>query len=795
MRKLLLISIIIFFWPSISSAKVFFNEVCWMGSLESSSDEWIELYNDSDSSVLLDNWVIIALDGQPDVTLSGEIMPESFFLIERTNDESAKGVMADMFYTGSLGNTGEDISLYDQGGVLQDRIEFSSEWPAGDNDEKFTMEFFENNWFTSLSIGGSPREINSNHSSGEYIEREDSDKIEKISSSLSRKEYDNKYKNIVLSEIFPNPNGLDIEDEFIEIFNKGIKRVNLKGLSLSDEAGFLFKVEKNLYLPAYSWITFFRIETKIALNNSGDTVYLKNGDSLISKISYSQAEEGYSYNLSTICESEECRWFWDRDESPGEENNFKIPNLEPLIDFSFPKEIFSGIPIFFDSSDTIDPEEENLSFFWDFGDGFTNTLEYPQHVFLDEGEYTITLKVNDSENEVFLKKNLEVKEILLSINELKVNARVYKKGDVLITEFLPNPEGDDNEGEYIEIFNPNSERLNLIGWQIDDIEGGSKPYYFDSDLFIEEKGFLVINRTDSGLALNNSYDQVRLIDPSKNEIDVIKYSGGKENEAFVRNGLNWQWSDELSPGFKNNITKESGRQSENKGSENYFDETGVKPLQNGNKIIVEGLVLVEPNIFSDQYFYIQGFPGFQIYSYSKNFPLLERGDLISVSGVLSQISGADRIKIKEAGSIIVLKKNQEIPLTKIDIENISDNYNGSLLEIYGNVISKKSSGLVLKNKTSQIEVLIKNGTNISLDNFKEGDELFVRGVGVKYNSLMKILPRNFGDISLVKKNTTELNGDSAPEEWFLEKREKDNSYIGYFVVTCVFVFLLFVFKK
>lgn len=53
-------------------------------------------------------------------------------------------------------------------------------------------------------------------------------------------------------------------------------------------------------------------------------------------------------------------------------------------------------PAFFDSSNSYDPDSENLSFIWDFGDGNTGYGPKPTHIYKKIGFYKVSLTVNDS---------------------------------------------------------------------------------------------------------------------------------------------------------------------------------------------------------------------------------------------------------------------------------------------------------------------------------------------------------------------------------------------------------------
>ena len=139
--------------PALASAGVVINEIAWMGTEVSTSDEWIELYNSGAADVSLDGWMLEAEDGQPSIALSGNIAANGFFLLERTDDETVPGIAADLIYTGALGNDGEKLELKDASRIVVDTVEATSPpagggWPAGDNATKETMQK------SSLPAGG-----------------------------------------------------------------------------------------------------------------------------------------------------------------------------------------------------------------------------------------------------------------------------------------------------------------------------------------------------------------------------------------------------------------------------------------------------------------------------------------------------------------------------------------------------------------------------------------------------------------------------------------------------------------
>ena len=108
---IIIISFLIGFNSSASESTIIISEIAWMGTTVSSNDEWIELKNNTGSNIDLAGWTLIAQDGSPTINLSGTIPANGYFLLERTDDESAPGITADQIYTGAIGKLGDLYSF------------------------------------------------------------------------------------------------------------------------------------------------------------------------------------------------------------------------------------------------------------------------------------------------------------------------------------------------------------------------------------------------------------------------------------------------------------------------------------------------------------------------------------------------------------------------------------------------------------------------------------------------------------------------------------------------------------
>lgn len=127
---------------------ILINEIAWMGTNGSSSDEWIELLNTSDIAISLTNWTLIAVDGTPHINLSGTIAAGGLFLLERTDDSSVPGIKANLIYTGAMNNSGEVLELRDASGLLIDQVDG---WTNGNSKTKATMERISSGWTTATA--------------------------------------------------------------------------------------------------------------------------------------------------------------------------------------------------------------------------------------------------------------------------------------------------------------------------------------------------------------------------------------------------------------------------------------------------------------------------------------------------------------------------------------------------------------------------------------------------------------------------------------------------------------------
>lgn len=124
------------------------------------------------------------------------------------------------------------------------------------------------------------------------------------------------------------------------------------------------------------------------------------------------------------------------------ERPVQVVNLDPLCDFSVtPNGPAPGETVQFHDL-SLDRDGNIVSWQWDFGDGDLSDLPSPEHVFVDEGDYLISLTVNDADG------GSDTASRILSVgNDPPVAAFTWNPtsvttlADVLFTSMSSDPDG------------------------------------------------------------------------------------------------------------------------------------------------------------------------------------------------------------------------------------------------------------------------------------------------------------------------------------------------------------------
>lgn len=739
MKKILffviaLVLVTIFFYPLYIKADqadhLVISEIKITGGSGKSTDEFVELYNPTEEDVLLSDWQLIKKTGSGkeyvlvDNFTEQIISSHSFLLIVHPAGYLGE-TQPDFYYTttNSVADNNTIILLNDAGEEV-DKVGFGSasdfEGEAlsnpgsnkslerkaqSDSTDEAMIEggvhyFLGNSEDTDNNaqdffIRSLPEPQNSK-SELEYLDIE----VPKIPDPPAEEPapipenitYSDK---IIITELFPNPEGID-DGEFIELYNTGNEAVILSGWQLGDNSSRKYTIsESNLKSTIIESGAYFSIKkevSKISLNNTFDAAKLYWPDgTLLDLVEYEDCQEQKSYSFVDNV------WVWTDNVTPGQANIFEIKNELPIASFEASEEdIKVGQVINFDASKSEDPDKDVLDFFWNLGDGEQVEGEKVEYIYQQSGEYIVTLLVRDE------KGGEDEDELMIVVTDYDYSNRVF------VNELLPACSPSDKECEFIELYNQESREVNLDGWQLTDLK---KYYHFPDNSIIEPYGYLVIERKDSNITLNNSGDTIFLLDPAGKIVNGVEYEKAKKDFAFARDigSSDWHWTEKPTPGEENEILTEEepdgAEEGEGKKAKIADDEKKINtvPIEvvigNVNEDMLGDLIKVTGEVESAKStgIYLMDDLGnvLRVYIQKKTGiakPDAEPGDMMIVVGILDKTSAGLRLLPRTEEDITI------IPKTEADTRKKG--------KVLGAAIEEETIGFPANNKGQQVKMYL-----------------------------------------------------------------------------------------
>lgn len=123
---------------------------------------------------------------------------------------------------------------------------------------------------------------------------------------------------------------------------------------------------------------------------------------------------------------------------------------------------------------------------------------------------------------------------------------------LVISELLPNPDGDDVGHEFIELYNPNDQNVGLDTYWFSIGSKSTTPYYFLDGAIIEAHGYLVIYNDDIHFTLVNTSGSVHLMSIDGIYVDgADEYSDAPSGSSWALIDGVWQYTNQPTPGTKN----------------------------------------------------------------------------------------------------------------------------------------------------------------------------------------------------------------------------------------------------
>lgn len=570
-------------------------------------------------------------------------------------------------------------------------------------------------------------------------------------------------------------------EEYIELFNQTDQEIFLTGWTLTRQqaggeerevveweegdkigAGEYFLLESN---EEATTVTADMVDSSVMLVNTGELIILwdaqKNVVDQANQLGtwYAGDNELTKSMERTAVDSDgllASSWHTSTGEAGGRLGTPRQINSQPHINeapeaiMTAPASGVVGEQLIFTAEDSSDVENDDLTYEWTMGDGVARSGVEVAHSYDRAGTYVVEVTVSDG---------LETDK---AAGEVVIKEPQYSD-DIIINEWLPDPLGNDANGEFIELKNKGNELVDLAGWRLDDAEGGSAEYIIPAGVKMAAGEIRLFERTETKLALNNSSDRVRLKDPRGLVKAEQSYDKTEEGVSFNwQEDGNAQLSSTFTPGSPNIITVPADEEADEEEKEEKalavkgevagskitkIDLAAVRQEEKGEMVEVTGVVSVPPGVLGDRVIYLSG-SGVQVYLSKANWPKINLGDTVKLMGEVSASSGETRLKLAQASDIEVTGKGAAPQPHRLETGEVGEETEGWLVTIQGKVTETNGDTFYIDDGSGETRVYIKSSTKIDKPQMKKGTAVTVTGVVSETSSGYRVLPRWQEDVRL-----------------------------------------------
>lgn len=363
---LFLISLLIFPVSKVlaATAPVLISEI-QTGSSAGASEEFIELYNNSDLTVDLSEYTIeyysasataFSPIGSPTQTihLSGSLYPKGYFLATSTGYLNG---ISNLNFSSTLADAGGALRLVRGGTSTEDLLgwgtaklyETAAQTKPGNGkslsrtyvDEGVLVDTDNNVQDFELLTAPTP----SNTNVAPPVTNPDPAEPEPTPTPEPSPEPEappvaeptTSSSPLAITEILPNPASpaTDEEDEYIELYNPNDHEVQLSGYRLETGSSFSYRYTFNSgAIPAFGYLVLYSKDSNLTLSNSSGAARLldPNGTAVSETTAYEDADDGSAWALIG------SSWQWTLTPTPGGGNVLRLPLIPAAkISSSVPK--------------------------------------------------------------------------------------------------------------------------------------------------------------------------------------------------------------------------------------------------------------------------------------------------------------------------------------------------------------------------------------------------------------------------------------------------------------------------
>jgi DNA/RNA endonuclease YhcR with UshA esterase domain len=775
-----------FIWQKNVSATETNIVISEIAAYETSNYEWFEIYNLGSEPIDITNWKFFENETNHSLNQFQNdliIEPQEYAIIADVaenflnNFPDFNGTIIDSSWT-SLKEDGEEIGLKNSANEI---IELFTYLPCPDASlQKIDLnlnDYSDSNWQVHAidNSAGQPNEFDQ-----QYNEELEDNEPYNDSPDVNNQRI--VAGSILINEFVADP--VSGEAEWIELYNKNIYDIDLTGWQILDGSDTSTPLEGTI--SASNNNPFLIIESpKGKLNNSGDTIILQDKDgNILDTVNYGNYENLFiEKNAPAAADPFSVARIEDGGNTNNNQTDFVITqtpskgsaNIITLIEEEEKEADVTEIGAETEDNEKIEKKEKSDSQI------IINEI-YPNPPGSDLVNEWIELK-NNSELVIDLAdwKIQDNDKMLYKISKEDFADTALNPGYLFIIPRDISGLALNNDQETVKLIDPNNQTVQTIKYKEQADLIADAAYALDQEgtwqwtslatkkqhnLFIpvnhppmaniycpkqaEVNQQIICDASDSFDFENNKLQFSWKIQNQTITEDVLKYtfsqSGNFQISLSISDGA-FEVSQNhnikiISPKTDDKIEKIT-TPSEKGGNKNpdlitSIELKEIKAIEQGTEIKTQGVVSVLPNTFGKTTMYLAG-SGVQLYMYKADWPELQLGDLVEVSGSITESKGETRIKLAQQEDIRVLAKQIPPQPHQIKINEIGENTEGYLVQFTGQLIEKSGSRFYFQDETGEAEIYIKNNTKIPKTNYKEGDDLLVTGIVSQDNEIYQVL--------------------------------------------------------
>ncbi len=819
-----------FICPPISKAADNDIIISEIGAYETSDYEWVEIYNRGSEPIDLNDWKFYEDETNHKLTASqGDLIiePDEYAIIA---DVAENFLQAHSDFTGtiidsswsSLKESGEKIGLKNSAGETIEEFTYLACPDTSLQRINLNLnDYTENNWQTHAE-NNSAGQANEFVNTAEQTEDSSADTQDSEESEATEEDEDNTSQEIqpkqqiissgtiLINEFVSDP--VSGEDEWIELYNKNGFDVDLSGWKILDGAETATKLSG--FIGSNFDNRFLVIEKpKGKLNNAGDAIILQDyKNDIIDAVFYGNWDnQGLSENNAPAANDPfSTARIYDGGTTYNNKNDFLVtqtptkglPNvIEPLASAADEK----------NEATNSDNNAEKIN----YEDFIIINEIYPNPPGSDlENEWIELKNIGETETDLSDWQIQDASKKNYKISNKDLTSTIIKPHEFLIINRKISGLALNNDKETLKLIAPDDKTIQTIK-------------YSETENIPENASY----------ALNEENEWLFTTTPTKNKENIITQlnhapiaeiycpkqalinkeiicdasdSYDLENDSL---SFTWQIGEQLFPGvilqtdfkekgsYQINLTITDGK---DQSQESYKikilepetqtvtaaslvktneDETiaitlpDIHLLEKGTKVTTRGVTAALPNIFGKTVMYLDGI---QLYMSKADWPAFKIGDLIQVSGTISEAYGEKRINLAGKDNIIVIENQSPPEPIIIKSSQLGEDLEGHLVQMTGQLIEKNSSKFYVQDDQGEALVYIKQNTKIDKNNFAEGDELTITGLVNQNNDIYQILPRS--DEDMIKTQNIKKTDSLA-----MTANNKSSTVLKYLIVGSIFL--------